>query len=232
MGACLILESVALLTFCERLGFGPLGITGISMGGHVSLVKYLSLRNLWMQNASLAGVSWPKPLSIVPCLSWTTASPCFTEGVMSRAIHWSVLKDEYHSMREEFVELMEMTQDDGLLSPSMAIHWSKLPPTEAAETMETVRLMKLVMDECTHLGHFSPPVDPELAVIVSASQDGYMPRTGFAPLTDIWRGAEERVLASGHISAILLHLQDFRKAIIDSFQLNARKYHQADLLSY
>lgn len=36
MGGCLILESLVLLNWCEKLGFGPLGITGISMGGHVS----------------------------------------------------------------------------------------------------------------------------------------------------------------------------------------------------
>jgi hypothetical protein len=36
MGGCLILESLALLHWCERMNFGPLCITGISMGGHVS----------------------------------------------------------------------------------------------------------------------------------------------------------------------------------------------------
>nr|XP_053639035.1 protein ABHD18-like [Cherax quadricarinatus] len=36
MGGCLILESLAIFHWLERMGFGPLGITGISMGGHVS----------------------------------------------------------------------------------------------------------------------------------------------------------------------------------------------------
>ncbi|XP_037959429.1 protein ABHD18-like [Teleopsis dalmanni] len=34
MGGCLILECLVLLHWCERNGFGPLGITGLSMGGH------------------------------------------------------------------------------------------------------------------------------------------------------------------------------------------------------
>ncbi|KAL1493148.1 hypothetical protein ABEB36_011262 [Hypothenemus hampei] len=34
MGGCLILECIVLLNWCEQLGFGPLGVTGISMGGH------------------------------------------------------------------------------------------------------------------------------------------------------------------------------------------------------
>ena len=36
MGGCLILESLALFNWAERMGFGPLCVTGISMGGHVS----------------------------------------------------------------------------------------------------------------------------------------------------------------------------------------------------
>lgn len=38
MGGCLILESIVLLHWCEREGFGPLGVTGLSMGGHVSVI--------------------------------------------------------------------------------------------------------------------------------------------------------------------------------------------------
>lgn len=64
MGGCLMLENLVLLHFCERMGLGPLGVTGLSMGGH---------------NASLAATNWPKPLVLVPCLSWSTASPVFTQ---------------------------------------------------------------------------------------------------------------------------------------------------------
>ena len=45
MGGCLILESLALFHWCEKEGFGPLGITGISMGGHVSV---FSLGNMYL----------------------------------------------------------------------------------------------------------------------------------------------------------------------------------------
>jgi hypothetical protein len=36
MGGCLILESLVLFHWCESHGLGPLGVTGMSMGGHVS----------------------------------------------------------------------------------------------------------------------------------------------------------------------------------------------------
>lgn len=37
MGGCLILECIALLNWCEQMNLGPLGVTGISMGGHVGI---------------------------------------------------------------------------------------------------------------------------------------------------------------------------------------------------
>ena len=64
MGGCLIAECIALLHWAEREGFGPLGLTGVSMGGHM---------------ASLAATNWYKPIVLVPCLSWSTASGVFTE---------------------------------------------------------------------------------------------------------------------------------------------------------
>ena len=36
MGGGLVLESLVLFHWCERHGYGPLGLTGVSMGGHVS----------------------------------------------------------------------------------------------------------------------------------------------------------------------------------------------------
>ncbi|XP_014614166.1 PREDICTED: uncharacterized protein C4orf29 isoform X1 [Polistes canadensis] len=82
MGGCLIMESIVLLNWCEQQGFGPLGLTGLSMGGHM---------------ASLAATNWPKPIVLVPCLSWSTASPVFTEGVMSASINWNLLENQYFS---------------------------------------------------------------------------------------------------------------------------------------
>ncbi|KAI5702553.1 hypothetical protein M8J76_016188 [Diaphorina citri] len=94
MGGCLILEALVLFHWCEREGFGPLGVTGLSMGGHM---------------ASLAATNWPKPLVLVPCLSWSTASGVFTEGVLSGAVPWDLLEDQYnreHTFRDEIEKMM------------------------------------------------------------------------------------------------------------------------------
>lgn len=83
MGACLILESAVLYDWCERtMGWsGPLVSHGISMGGHM---------------ASLGATVWPKPIVLVPCLSWSSGSITFTgRGALTGAIPWDLLKDQY-----------------------------------------------------------------------------------------------------------------------------------------
>nr|CAG4645618.1 EOG090X08BF [Lynceus sp. MCZ IZ 141354] len=80
MGGCLVLESLVLFNWCEKNNLGPLGLTGVSMGGHM---------------ASLAASNWHKPTVLVPCLSWSTASGVFTKGVMSGAIDWSLLENQF-----------------------------------------------------------------------------------------------------------------------------------------
>ncbi|XP_037784647.1 protein ABHD18-like isoform X2 [Penaeus monodon] len=365
MGGCLVLESLAIFHWCERMGFGPLGITGISMGGHM---------------ASAAATAWHKPLAVVPCLSWTTASQCFTQGVMSGAINWEMLKNQYFSnevFREELFNMIQspeglplatkhfpvyhkvgqefardfpqslshvekiMQEDSGSQSnpasstphnssqnnrlaqhkaermdmafrnaeeirepdrmyssiasagggpqglslslpkfnilqnfsfskkkvsksqrvdsnktsknillkyksskskiskpdftpvgirPKSAAHMKTVtfePYMEVKDTLtwEAVQFMRGVMDECTHLGNFTVPVDPSLIIIVAAENDGYMPRDGIIPLTEIWPGSEMRILESGHITGYLFNHQVFRKAIKDSFDRVTEKYY-------
>lgn len=103
MGACTILENLVLLHWCERNGLGPLGVTGLSMGGHL---------------ASLAATNWPKPLVLVPCLSWSTAAAVFTEGVMSQSINWKYLESQYFENREYSKSLSKMVKiiDDAFMA--------------------------------------------------------------------------------------------------------------------
>ncbi|XP_017685427.1 PREDICTED: protein ABHD18 isoform X3 [Lepidothrix coronata] len=100
MGGALILESAALLHWLEREGYGPLGMTGISMGGHM---------------ASLAVTNWPKPLPLIPCLSWSTASAVFTTGVLSKAVNWRELEKQYFTQtvyEEEIIQMLEYCGTD------------------------------------------------------------------------------------------------------------------------
>ncbi|XP_076446925.1 protein ABHD18-like [Babylonia areolata] len=349
MGGALILESLALLHWCQNQGYGPLGLTGISMGGHM---------------ASLAATNWPEPVSLIPCLSWSTASVVFTQGVMSGAIPWktletqffenSVYQDEiskmivspenyfgeqayemgqqfvkdfssnynklqefhhHHQLEAESPHPLESVAGEDSHSPSHIPDCGKTQTPEGALSMvqasiggvphtggarisspslspssgsgdslslkhamskaklsrstpsithlhhtktdtlhhavsksqvsrsssdsgssssshtlqqEAVNFMMGVMDECTHLGNFSVPVDPRLIIIVAAQEDAYIPRRGVIPLTKLWPGSEMRYLANrGHIAAFLFHNDVFRKAIADSFNRQIKLHHHS-----
>ncbi|XP_008325909.1 protein ABHD18 isoform X2 [Cynoglossus semilaevis] len=102
MGGALILESTALLHWLKREGYWPLGMTGISMGGYM---------------ASLAVTNWPKPIPLIPCLSWSTASSVFTTGVLSRAVNWAQLEQQYavnSVYEEEIIQLLQYCGADSI----------------------------------------------------------------------------------------------------------------------
>jgi hypothetical protein len=60
--------------------------------------------------ACLASSVWPKPLALVPCLSWTTAATVFTRGILSKAIAWDALeKDFYRDKNYQKLKVNEST---------------------------------------------------------------------------------------------------------------------------
>lgn len=97
-------------------------------------------------------------------------------------------------------------------------------------SVDTFNFMRGIMDECTHLGNFSQPIDPSLAIIINAKHDGYVPSQGVIPLTKIWPGSEVRYLDRGHVSAIMFDMDEFRRAIADSLHLNAVKHYGVENL--
>ncbi|XP_028348093.1 protein ABHD18 isoform X2 [Physeter macrocephalus] len=116
MGGALVLESAALLHWLEREGYGPLGMTGISMGGHM---------------ASLAVSNWPKPMPLIPCLSWSTASGVFTTGVLSKSINWRELEKQYYTQTVYEEEIIHMLEYCGTDSFKMGQEFLKHFPSSA-----------------------------------------------------------------------------------------------------
>jgi hypothetical protein len=141
MGGCLILESLVLFNWCERMGLGPLGITGLSMGGHM---------------ASLAATNYPKPLVLVPCLSWSTASAVFTEGVMSHSINWDVLETQYYAdgQYKEKLSKMVTVVDDAFIAGKHFIQNFKQSMQELREDIKDTKQLTL-----------EPETIPNLSVI-------------------------------------------------------------------
>ena len=89
---------------------------------------------------------------------------------------------------------------------------SFLPLTTSQQDIqhEALHFMRGVMDECTHLGNFSKPVDTGLVIIIAARSDAYIPRDSVLSLEKLWPGAEVRYIDSGHITAFLFKQNIFR----------------------
>ncbi|XP_076005342.1 protein ABHD18 [Genypterus blacodes] len=135
MGGSLNLESTVLLHWLEREGYWPLGMTGISMGGYM---------------ASLAVTNWPKPIPLIPCLSWSTASSVFTTGVLSRAVSWTELEKQYaiNSVYEE--EIMKLLEYCGADSFKMGEEILRNLPQHSLEN-----LLSLSEDYRAPVGQYS-----------------------------------------------------------------------------
>lgn len=98
-------------------------------------------------------------------------------------------------------------------------------PTEDQQR-EVLDFMRGIMDECTHLGNFSVPVDPGLVIIVVGKSDAYVPRDSVLSLTELWPGAEVRYIDSGHISAFLFKQGEFRYFILKRIEDTLQYYRQ------
>uniref|UniRef100_A0A224YPQ7 Protein, containing DUF2048 domain n=1 Tax=Rhipicephalus zambeziensis TaxID=60191 RepID=A0A224YPQ7_9ACAR len=195
--------------------------------------------------ASLAGANWYKPIGIIPCLSWTTASCVFTQGVMSGAIPWELLQSQYfsdHVFREEIEQLIHTPEQNAAFkagqkfardfSHSMESYDNvslALQSSPDVRPAEALNFMRGIMDECTHLENFARPVDPSLAVCVAATRDAYVLREGLKPLPEIWPGCEVRYVDFGHVAAFLFSQHVFRKAMIDSLEKTSLKYYGRSL---
>jgi len=200
MGSCLILEGLVLLYWLKKNGYGPLGLTGVSMGGHM---------------ASLAATNWSEPLVVVPCMSWTSASVVWTNGVMSSSLPWKLLQKQLVDDVRYDEMLTEAEHDDGVM-------------TSSSRCVNAVTYMRRLMDHMTHLRHYETPIDGRMATFVLATNDAYYPVGDLEPMTDLWPGCQIRHIDAGHVIGFLLHHRTFIDEIISTFQRILRDQHPED----
>ena len=203
MGAALIFESQVLLRWAREEGFGPLVCHGVSMGGHM---------------ACLAASASPHPVGLVPCLASTSASVTFCQGVMSRAINWRQLEQQlrdspdYRNLVWPLVRSPERYQ---------------APPQLSADFF-----MRCLMDECTHVGNYSPPLDTDIVEIVRAEYDAYQPGEGITPLEHYYPGALSTHIDEGHVRSYLFYQHVFRQAIyrvLDKMIVKQKDKHKSSI---
>ncbi|XP_027175394.1 protein ABHD18-like [Coffea eugenioides] len=87
---------------------------------------------------------------------------------------------------------------------------------KAAMTLEEVRDRMRNVLSLTDVTRFPIPKNPKSVIFVAATDDGYIPKHSVLELQKAWPGSEVRWVTGGHVSSILLHGGQFRKAIVDA----------------
>ena len=65
------------------------------------------------------------------------------------------------------------------------------------------------------LGLHPPVLRPDLAILVAARHDGFIPLREVVALHRHWKGSELRWVPAGHVTSVVLHVNGHRKAIAD-----------------
>ncbi|VDN07927.1 unnamed protein product, partial [Thelazia callipaeda] len=204
MGGALVSECNFLLKWAKGQGYWPLGLAGVSMGGHM---------------ACLACTNFPEPIALVPCLSWTTASTVFVEGTLSKSVSWDVLAMELQT--KKFRDgIRQIPKCDWL---DKAYEYQKnldSSPFSAAKSF-----MYVLMEEFTNLKHYPIPKDTRLVKNIIAENDGYIIRKGVPTMQEVWPGSTVQVIKGlGHVEAYLVSHTLFRNCIREMLQKNQRLY--------
>lgn len=98
---------------------------------------------------------------------------------------------------------------------------------KAAMTLEQVKERMQSVLSLTDVTRFPVPKNPEAVILVAATDDGYIPKQSALELQRAWPGSEVRWVTGGHISSILLHHSEFRRAIVDA--LNRLPWNRSSL---
>ena len=98
---------------------------------------------------------------------------------------------------------------------SRAFAWKKLA-ADAGSEAEARAIIERALDPVSLATH-EPPLRPDLAIVVGASHDGFVPKRDVEALHRHWPGSELRWVAAGHVTSAALHHGAHRKAIRDSF---------------
>uniref|UniRef100_A0A914D714 Uncharacterized protein n=1 Tax=Acrobeloides nanus TaxID=290746 RepID=A0A914D714_9BILA len=198
MGASIMSECCFLLKWASEQGHFPLGLSGVSMGGYM---------------ANLSATNAPFPVSLIPCLSSTTAAPNYTQGAISEMIEWKELEKDINSTN--FWEGIKCISDcDWYDRYNTAISMKNQRNFSKAQ-----ELMWLLMEEFTNLKMYPLPKATNLVKAVNAETDAYVLRDGIPDFPDIWPGANVMVIPEyGHVHAYLLSNHIFRSAILEMMQ--------------
>ncbi|XP_061164774.1 protein ABHD18-like [Saccostrea echinata] len=100
------------------------------------------------------------------------------------------------------------------ISQSNVINRKQLKSFDA----EILDFMWEVMEEFTHLGNYSSPVDTSIILSLVAESDAYIPRDNVMTHQDLWPGSKVKVIPGGHVSSVVSSRHLFRQAIVECLE--------------
>lgn len=106
-----------------------------------------------------------------------------------------------------------MTHDACIRKPNV----DNSPPFKSLD-VEILDFMWEMMDEFTHLGNYSTPVDPSMIISIVAESDAYIPRDNVTNLQDLWPGSRVKVIPGGHVLSVVNGRQAFRLVMSKIYQ--------------
>lgn len=99
LGGISVAEGCSLLMWLKTEGFTRLGLTGISMGGHL---------------AALTAPLTPFPVACIPCVAPHSGIEAFVNGLLSTACDWAALGPDEQAARQKARELLAFTDIETL----------------------------------------------------------------------------------------------------------------------
>lgn len=94
-----------------------------------------------------------------------------------------------------------------------AFDWRTLAK-EKGGLLEAKRAFEHALAPVT-LASYPPIARPDLAILVAARHDGFIPLREVVALHRHWKGSELRWVPAGHVTSVVLHVSGHRKAIAD-----------------
>lgn len=84
-------------------------------------------------------------------------------------------------------------------------------------TAEAARARLIELLAAFSVGALPPPKEPRAAIVVGTAEDGVVPPSDMERIASHW-GAELRWIPAGHVTAVLRHTDEMRRAIVDAFR--------------
>ena len=180
------LEGNAVRDWLIDNGFGTVGFTGVSLGGHTAAVCISVC---------------PDPAPCVPAFCWSNSAGVWTRGALSNRINWTSLYHDiqahvgYRELLDELGTGLElwMSKNDKL-DISTLPEVTQMPFTELTSENVAKNYMITLANYFSHLGNYHTPRDPSQTAFITGNFDYFYGHEFMTPIDQVWPGVKVRLL--------------------------------------